>query len=312
MSWGCGSEFFAGAWLSSAYMGLGVLGADVPSTGDDGEPPLHKCLDLPADAGVEFHWQIDSLPAYGVFTPHENGALEADFTGAPDGVYVLGLKYWADGAGPFSFSATFTNGDIPWAASASASAAAAAALTTSIAMAAAGEGAGSSNASLQTSLALSAAAIGAGEAAASLQTSIALAASSTAIAAATADLQLEDGPDPVFTTPPGRTLVVGADGRSDDFRVPMPFDGDASLDFMVDWSAWLAECDDAIASYDLTPSSHLSISSDAREGGRIGFWVQLAGPVRDFTEMTVECSIVTANIPPRRDDRTIRLIKVER
>jgi len=56
--------------------GLGVLGSQVPSTGEGGRPSyLYNDLSLPADANKEVRGFITRAPAAGVFFAYEDGSF---------------------------------------------------------------------------------------------------------------------------------------------------------------------------------------------------------------------------------------------
>jgi hypothetical protein len=75
--------------------GLGVLGAVVPSTGDNGPSVLWNDIALPADNNVEVRAAIQSFPSAGVFAMDETGAFS--FTGAPNGSYTATYYYMRAG-----------------------------------------------------------------------------------------------------------------------------------------------------------------------------------------------------------------------
>jgi hypothetical protein len=96
MSWSCDStELFAGAWLTSAYPGLGVPGSLVPSSGDSGPAYLYNDLALPADANAEVTGRILSWPSAGTLTVNEDSSFI--FSGASDGSYSFTYQARFDG-----------------------------------------------------------------------------------------------------------------------------------------------------------------------------------------------------------------------
>jgi len=82
----------SGGWLTSAYPGLGILGADIPTTGDNGGSPV---LNDGINSTSEYRWALVTPPAAGTFIPYEN--LTFEFSGAPDGIYSAVYRLWEDG-----------------------------------------------------------------------------------------------------------------------------------------------------------------------------------------------------------------------
>lgn len=80
-------------------------------------------------------------------------------------------------------------------------------------------------------------------------------------------------------------------------------DPDAVLDYVFDWTDWLTENGDAIASYTVTVDG-VTKDSDSRVGARVTAWVS-GGTVG--TTASVTCRVVTDNSPTRTDERTIYL-----
>lgn len=89
------ASLIAGA-LVCGNRGLGVLGADVPSSGDNGPGYLFNDLSLPADANREVRGLIVAPPAAGTFLAYEDSSFE--FYGAPDGVYSFTYRLFVDGS----------------------------------------------------------------------------------------------------------------------------------------------------------------------------------------------------------------------
>lgn len=87
-------QLLADQWLTSAYNGHGILGADVPSTGVDGPPAGYADLELPADAAAEVRWAIRRWPTAGTLTFREESSFF--FTGAPPGRYYFDLECFRD------------------------------------------------------------------------------------------------------------------------------------------------------------------------------------------------------------------------
>lgn len=88
------SSLIAGA-LVCGNRGLGVLGAEVPSTGDSGAGYLYNDLSLPADANKEVCGRITSWPSTGDLFAYEDTSFE--FSGAPDGSYTFDYQLYVDG-----------------------------------------------------------------------------------------------------------------------------------------------------------------------------------------------------------------------
>lgn len=100
MSWVSDSTpLVAGAWLSSAYVGHGITGADMRATtgtGTHGPGYLYNDWDSSADDAKEFRGLLLSVPAAGTFAAWEDGSFT--LSGAPDGVYTFDYRLFVDGA----------------------------------------------------------------------------------------------------------------------------------------------------------------------------------------------------------------------
>ena len=81
--------------LVVGHRGLGVLGSDIPSTGDNGAGYLYNDLTLPADAGKEVRGLILTQPSAGSLFAYEDSSFE--FSGAPDGIYTFTYRLYVDG-----------------------------------------------------------------------------------------------------------------------------------------------------------------------------------------------------------------------
>lgn len=101
------SELIAGA-LVIGNTGLGVLGSDVPATGEAGASYLYNDLSLPADNNVEVRGQIITPPSAGTFFAWEDGSFS--LTGAPDGNYTFTYRLYADGVDLGTATGTVTFG----------------------------------------------------------------------------------------------------------------------------------------------------------------------------------------------------------
>ena len=86
-------------WISGALLigdaGLGVLGSDIPSSGDNGAGYAYNDLSLPADADKEICGRITTWPSAGTLFAYEDTSF--DFSGAPDGVYTFEYQLYVDG-----------------------------------------------------------------------------------------------------------------------------------------------------------------------------------------------------------------------
>lgn len=94
----------------SGDRGLGVRGADIPSTGEHGPAINYAGINLPAEANDEFRIVILTPPA-GVdnFFVYEDGSATGD---APDGVYTGTWEGFKNGAsyGTGTFTVAFGDG----------------------------------------------------------------------------------------------------------------------------------------------------------------------------------------------------------
>ncbi len=68
--------------------GLGVLGSQISADGLDGPSPFYACLE-PGDDVKEIFIQITSGPSAGTLRLTEDGLMQFDGTGVPDGVYPV-------------------------------------------------------------------------------------------------------------------------------------------------------------------------------------------------------------------------------
>lgn len=98
--------------ISGAYVigdtGLGVLGSEVPSTGEHGPSYLYNDLVLPDDAGKEIRGLIVTPPSAGTFFAYEDGSFS--LVGAPDGTYTFTYRLFVDGADLGTATATIIIG----------------------------------------------------------------------------------------------------------------------------------------------------------------------------------------------------------
>jgi len=92
--------------LESAYHyglgGRGVLGADIPSGGDDGAPPLYNDLET-GDETSEFRIVLTDVPAGLDIFMREDSSFDAS---APDGTYVFSYDVYVtdEDVGEYSYS----------------------------------------------------------------------------------------------------------------------------------------------------------------------------------------------------------------
>lgn len=94
MSWASNPDSaLSGGWLSSVYPGLGIFGADIPTTGDNGGSPV---LNDGISAGKEYRWALVTPPASGTITLYED--LTFEFSGAANGIHSATYRLWEDGA----------------------------------------------------------------------------------------------------------------------------------------------------------------------------------------------------------------------
>ena len=82
----------SGAFVVKKYPGFGILGADIPTTGDNGGSPVIN--DSPA-ATSEYHWRLETAPASGTVTIYPD--LTFAHTGAADGSWTWQYRLFEDG-----------------------------------------------------------------------------------------------------------------------------------------------------------------------------------------------------------------------
>lgn len=76
------------------------------------------------------------------------------------------------------------------------------------------------------------------------------------------------------------------------------------LDYSFDWTDWLTEAADEIASYEIAAHNGLTVESHARAGSVVT--VVVSGGVHGQSYL-VTCKITTASTPARIESRSIRL-----
>lgn len=101
------SSLIAGACVVG-HRGLGVLGSQVPSTGEHGPGYLFNDLSLPTDAGKEVMGYIETPPVgLTSFFAWEDSSFEAQ---GPDGEYTFTYRLFVDGADFGTAAVTITIG----------------------------------------------------------------------------------------------------------------------------------------------------------------------------------------------------------
>ena len=82
----------AAAHTVKRYPGFGILGADIPATGDNGGSPVLNDGVLP---GSEYHWRVVTPPSSGTLTIHPD--LSFELVGAADGDWTWQYRLYEDG-----------------------------------------------------------------------------------------------------------------------------------------------------------------------------------------------------------------------
>lgn len=80
-------------------------------------------------------------------------------------------------------------------------------------------------------------------------------------------------------------------------------DSDATLDYIFNWTDWLALAGDNIASYAVTVDG-VTLASDSRTGAYVTAWVS-GGTVGETASVT--CRVTTNASPARVEQRTVYL-----
>jgi hypothetical protein len=87
------------AWIANSFLvggeGFGVLGSEIPSTGDNGAGYTYNDLSLPADANKEICGRITTWPTDGTLYAYEDTSFT--FSDAPDGAYFFEYQLYVDG-----------------------------------------------------------------------------------------------------------------------------------------------------------------------------------------------------------------------
>jgi len=84
----------AGKFVVKKYAGFGILGADIPTTGDNGGSPV---LNDGINSAKEYHWRVETPPSAGVLTIYPDLTFEWDGSGVPDGSYPWVYRLFEDG-----------------------------------------------------------------------------------------------------------------------------------------------------------------------------------------------------------------------
>lgn len=92
MSWLSPASEVVTGWLSSGYAGHGILGADIPSTGDNGGSPV---LNDSISPTAEYRWTVETPPASGTLSVFEDCSFEYD--NATAGTYNFVYRLYEDG-----------------------------------------------------------------------------------------------------------------------------------------------------------------------------------------------------------------------
>lgn len=82
----------ASAHTVKGYAGFGILGADIPASGDNGGSPV---LNDSPQAGSEYHWRLETAPSSGTVTLYPD--LTFTHEGAADGVWPWQYRLYEDG-----------------------------------------------------------------------------------------------------------------------------------------------------------------------------------------------------------------------
>lgn len=303
---------------------VGVLAADIPSTGDSGASLLYNDIDAGDPTGCYYRVEILTQPNAGSLQVDENGAFS--FTGAVDGTYTgtervykyspsVGLLSANDTTYAFSIGATQTMQAIL-----ASSASATATLTTSTLPAQLQASLKvvctlTSALSSQTPLYLATSVQASSSVSATLTTtsSILLYASLTARGSALGTLTNQQA-IPMFTPSTARTVAVqsssplfvaGKFWNLTDPKKPRGVkDPNATIDITFDWDDWLTDVGSPLIS-EITftiggADSQGSYLNDSKatvfvSGGTVG------------TVVTIACKIKTATTPARIDERTVYL-----
>lgn len=84
----------ASAHTVKQYAGFGILGADIPTTGDNGGSPV---LNDGIVSTSEYHWRVETPPSDGVLTIYPDLTFDWDAAGVADGSYPWVYRLFEDG-----------------------------------------------------------------------------------------------------------------------------------------------------------------------------------------------------------------------
>ncbi|MBP8788626.1 MAG: hypothetical protein KBH41_14375 [Azonexus sp.] len=93
-----------------AYSGFGILGADIPTTGDNGGSPV---LNDGVTSTSEYHWRVETAPSDGDLTIYPDLSFIWDGTGVADGSYPWVYRLFEDGVSQGTATVSQTVGAAP-------------------------------------------------------------------------------------------------------------------------------------------------------------------------------------------------------
>lgn len=88
------SSPISGKFVVKKYAGRGILGADIPTTGDNGGSPV---LNDGINPTSEYYWRVETAPSAGVLTIYPDLTFEFDATVVSDGSYPWVYRLFEDG-----------------------------------------------------------------------------------------------------------------------------------------------------------------------------------------------------------------------
>ena len=95
-------------------------------------------------------------------------------------------------------------------------------------------------------------------------------------------------------------------------KQPYPLSTSANLDFQWDWNQWLGSDSIAANGVQLMPSPGISVSSYSVSSGVVTAWVQLINSPVPGVQFYVDCVVVTANSPARKEARRMTFVSAIR
>jgi len=84
-----------------------------------------------------------------------------------------------------------------------------------------------------------------------------------------------------------------------------PQDRNAKLDYTFDWTPWLTDQSDTIASYVVTAQTGLTVTTSSNDTYTVTIWITIDSNIPKNRLLTLACKITTA--AGRVDERTIRI-----